>query len=551
MKHWYKNAVIYSLDVETYLDSNQDGIGDFTGLSRCLEYLAGLGVTCVWLLPFYPSPNRDNGYDVKEYYGVDPRLGNLGGFVEFMNAAEERNIRVLVDLVVNHTSVEHPWFQEARKDRNSKYRNYYVWVDEPIEEQAQYPIFGERQEGNWAYDEEAGQYYYHTFYQYQPDLNLTNPEVRKEIRKIMRFWLKLGVSGFRMDAVPHMIRAKGHERFESDPHDVLREFRRFVEEQKSDAVLLAEVDVEPERYTEFFGDGDQMHMLFNFYLDNYLFLAFARESAEPIARALDALPRVSDKSQYATFLRNHDELDLERLSDTERQEVFDTFAPDESMRLFGRGIRRRLAPMFGGDRRRLELAHSLLLTLPGSPVIRYGDEIGMGEDLSLKERNSVRTPMQWSNEQNAGFSTAPSETLALPVINEGPFGYPNVNVNDQRRDRDSLLNWLERAIRLRKECPEFGWGDYEVLDVGTPEVLVHIYRWKHGVALAAHNLSGKDCTVELDLTEEDTADLLEVFGDQAYEAFEAASGKLRLGGYGYRWFRKSFLHTATSVEEEG
>ncbi len=420
--HWYKNAVIYSLDVETYMDSNGDGVGDFTGLSRCLDYLANLGVTCLWLLPFFPSPNRDNGYDVEDYYSVDARLGNLGTFAEFLEEADRRNIRVLADLVVNHTSVKHPWFQEARKSEDSPYRDYYIWADEPPEDGETKVVFGEQQEGNWAYDEAAGKYYYHTFYKFQADLNLTNPRVQEEIRRVVRFWLRLGLAGFRMDAVTHMLRQKGEVKFKGDPHDFLRDLRAFVEEERSDAVLLAEVDVEPERYRDFFGDEDQVHLLLNFYLDNYVFLTLAREEAEPVKRALKTLPPVQREEQYANFLRNHDELDLERLSDEEREEVFKNFAPNENMRIFGRGVRRRLAPMLG-DRRRLEGAYSLMFSLPGTPVLRYGQEIGMGEDLSLEGRDAVRTLMQWSATPNGGFSTAPESELIRPTIREGDYGF--------------------------------------------------------------------------------------------------------------------------------
>lgn len=535
--HWYKNAVIYSLDVETYMDSNGDGIGDFTGLSRCLDYLSNLGVTCLWLLPFYPSPNRDNGYDVKDYYAIDDRLGNLGTFSEFLEEAEVRNIRVLADLVVNHTSIEHPWFREARKSKDSPYRDYYIWADNPPEDGESKVIFGEQQEGNWEYDEAAGGYYYHTFYKFQADLNLTNSRVQEEIQRIVRFWLRLGLSGFRMDAVTHMLRDKGSVGFEGDPHDFLRDLRAFVEEQRSDAILLAEVDVEPERYQHFFGDGDQMHLLLNFYLDNYLFLALAREEAAPIEHALERLPPVQREEQYANFLRNHDELDLERLSDEEREEVFKRFAPDENMRIFGRGVRRRLPPMLGGDRQRLELAYSLMFSLPGTPVLRYGQEIGMGEDLTLEGRDAVRTLMQWSATPNGGFSTAPQDKLIRPIIREGDYGYERVNVNDQRRRPDSLLNWVERLINTRKECPEFGWGEPQLVKTGHPQVFAHFCKRRGSYALAVHNLGSEETTVTLELPDDDTHHLLDLWGDEMYEPYDPEACTLRLNPYGYRWLR--------------
>lgn len=538
-KHWYKNAIIYSLDVDAFKDSNGDGVGDFTGLTHSLTYLSGMGVTCIWLLPFFVSPNKDDGYDISDYYSVDQRLGNLGGFVEFLDAAQELGIRVIIDLVLNHTSDQHPWFQEAQKNKDSKYRKYYIWVDKKPETEEEKLIFGKEQDGNWEYDKRTKEYYYHTFYKHQPDLNITNPEVCKEIRKIMHFWLKLGVAGFRMDAVPHMIRAKGNEQFEGDPHQVLRDLRTFVEEQRSDALLLAEVDTEPEEYRNFFGKGKEIHMLFNFYLNNYLFLAFARKSARPVIEALNKLPAISGEEQMATFLRNHDELDLERLSEDEREEVYAAFAPEEDMKIFGRGIRRRIPPMLNNDRRRLELAYSLLYTIPGTPVIRYGQEIGMGDDLSQKGRTSVRTVMQWSNEKNGGFSTAESEDLIRPAIADGENGYKKINVNDQRRDPESFLNWTERAIRLRKVCPEFGWGEYKVIDNDNPAVLLHYCKWHSGVAVAVHNFSEKECTVTFDLKGEDASHLTDLFGDKNSKAFDREAGSIQLAGYGYRWLRKS------------
>lgn len=540
-KYWYKNAVIYSLDVESFLDFNGDGVGDFSGLQHALKYISGLGVDCIWLLPFYRSPNKDNGYDIEDYYSIDPRQGNLGDFTEFLDAAEELGIRILIDLVINHTSDQHPWFQEARKNKESKYRNFYIWMDEKPEDKGEYAIFGEAQGGNWDYDEEADAYYYHTFYRHQPDLNLTNPEVRKEIRQIMRFWLKLGVSGFRMDAVPHMIREKGNEKFDQDPIQILQEFREFVEGQRKDAVLLAEVDVEPEYYQDYFGNGDRMHMLFNFYLNNHIYLALARKEADPVVNGLKELPHPSQKIQMANFLRNHDELDLERLTDAEREEVYAVFAPEENMRIFDRGIRRRLAPMLGNNRQAIELAYSLMFTLPGTPVLRYGQEIGMGEDLSLEGRSSVRTVMQWSNRKNGGFSSAAPDQLVRPTISKGDYSYKHVNVNDQQRDPNSLLNWFKRMINFRYSCPEFGWGNYKLLDTHHPSVLAHCCQWEDNLALAIHNFSDQEVVVKLDLKEIDTGELIDLFSDQKYEDSDPASGSFRLNSYGYRWFHRNNL----------
>lgn len=540
-KYWYKNAIIYSTHVETFMDTNGDGIGDFKGLTRSLDYLAGIGINCIWLLPFFPSPNRDHGYDITEYLNVNSRYGNLGHFVEFLDEAEERGIRVIIDLVLNHTSVDHPWFREARRNKHSKYRKYYIWLDEKPANPNEDIVFGHHQDGNWEYDQEAGQYYYHTFYKDQPDLNISNPAVKEEIEYILHFWLRLGISGFRMDAVPHMLRKKGNEKFEGDKFQFLRDIRSFVEEQRKDAILLAEVDTEPDKYAEFFGKSDQVQMLFNFYLNNYIFLALARNEAAPVRQALQRLPQTTIKEQMATFIRNHDELDLERLTDAERNEVYKAFAPQEDMRIYGRGIRRRVAPMLGNNRQRLELAYSLLFSLPGTPVLRYGDEIGMGDDLSLPERNSVRTAMQWSDEKHGGFSLSPADSIPIPVIRDGTYGFKRVNVHAQMRNPLSLLNWVERAISVRKECVEFGYGDYELVDVDHPAVLVHCCHYKNGYAVAVHNFSDQECVITLNLKEDIAEHIIECFADQQYELFNHADKQLKLNPYGYRWFRKSSL----------
>lgn len=534
---WYKNAIIYSLDVESFMDVNSDGIGDLKGLRHRLNYLSHLGVNCIWLLPFYDTPNRDNGYDVRDYYQVDKRLGDLGHFAELIDEAQELGIRIIIDLIVNHTSEEHFWFQEARKSRDSKFRDFYIWRDEKPEEDGKHVIFGKEQgDSNWKYDQETEAYYYHSFYAFQPDLNLTNPAVQDEIMRIMHFWMKLGVSGFRIDAAPHMVREKGREEFEGDPHEIFRRFRNFLEGQKQDAILLAEVDVEPERYTEFFGKQDQMHLLLNFYLNNYLFLALTREEAAPVADAMRTLPERSEKEQMANFVRNHDELDLERLSNEEREEVFKAFAPDEDMRVFKRGIRRRLAPMLKNDRRKIELAYSLLFTLPGSPVLRYGQEIGMGEDLSLKGRNSVRTTMQWSGEKNGGFSNAPEDKIVRACISEGPFSYKNINVTGQQRDPNSLLSWMARAINYRKETPEFGRGKMTILEAEHPGILAFFRSSGSGLAMAVHNFSNEQVSFKPDI--DFAGEIIEIFGDKKYEEFDAKTGEMSLEPHGFRWFRK-------------
>ncbi|MDM9383829.1 alpha-amylase family protein [Chlorogloeopsis sp. ULAP01] len=537
MEHiWYKNAIIYSLDVETFVDSNGDGVGDFPGLTNRLDYLAGLGITCLWLLPFYPSPNRDNGYDVMDYYNVDSRLGTLGDFVEFMHEARERGIRVIADLVVNHTSDRHPWFMAARSDRNSKYRNYYVWTEEPPQGDSHTVIFSGEKESVWEYDEQAGAYYLHHFYKEQPDLNIANPAVREEICKIMGFWLELGVSGFRVDAAPYLIEGMGIPGAEpSDLENFLSEMREFVSSRHGDAVLLGEANVTPDKLCTYFGDGDRMQMLFNFWLNQHMFLALARQETTPLCDALKSLPDIPHTTQWVNFVRHHDELSLSELTQTEQQEVFAAFAPQENMQIYGRGIRRRLPPMLGGDRRRIELTYSLLFSLPGTPLVRYGEEIGMGDDLSLPGRSSVRTPMQWSNEENGGFSTAPVSALPHPVISQGEYGYEEVNIATQQRQPDSLINWMERVIRIRKQCPELGRGQWHILETDEPSVFAHCCEWNGNAVIAVHNLADKVCNVTLKSPQ--YQHLIDLFCNCQYEPLDGDVHSIPLSAYGYRWFR--------------
>jgi len=483
---WYKNAVIYCLDVETFMDSNGDGVGDFPGLAHRLDHVEALGATCVWLLPFYPSPNRDNGYDITDFYGVDGRLGSLGDFVDFTRAARDRGLRVIVDFVANHTSIDHPWFQEARRDPNSRFRDWYVWSKKEPENKEEGVVFPGVQEAIWTYDEVADAWYLHRFYKHQADLNIANPEVREELQKVMGFWLELGVSGFRVDAVPFLIEYLGlsdEAQPDRDPHLYLTQLRDFLSWRKAEAMMLAEANITLDQTDEYFGNGDRMHMIFNFMLNQHLFLGLAREDAEPVRRILNQMPPIPEQAQWGTFLRNHDELDLGRLSKEERAEVFAAFGPEPSMQIYNRGIRRRLAPMLGGDGRRLKMAHSLMFALPGTPVIWYGEEIGMGDDLSQEERNSVRTPLQWSDRENAGFSAAPREKLIRPVIADGPFGYPKVNVAAQREAPGSLMEHMQRLIRTRRACPEVGWGEWRVIDAGESCVVALSYRWRDGTVV--------------------------------------------------------------------
>jgi maltose alpha-D-glucosyltransferase/alpha-amylase len=467
---WYKNAVIYCVDIDTYRDGNGDGIGDFIGLRQGLSYLAGLGVSCIWLLPFYNSPDRDNGYDVMDYLSVHPRLGDLGDFVDFMSEANDRGIRVIIDLVVNHTSDQHPWFQAARRN-DPKYQGYYVWrKDDPGDTSAQ-SAFPGKQSGVWEFDKLARAYYFHRFYSYQPDLNTGNPAVRDEIKKIMGFWLALGVSGFRVDAAPFVIAYKGPDA-EKQPHEsfeYLEEFREYLRWKTGDAILVAEANVAPDQMLHYFGDhGQRMTMVINFFVNPHFFLAIAEGSPEPIERALRQLPQIPVLSHWAYFVRNHDELDLSRLSQAEREICFRAFGPKPQMQIYQRGIRRRLAPMLSGRVDLQLLMYSLIFTIPGTPILWYGEEIGMGDDLNQEERNSVRTPMQWTADINAGFSTAHPSRLVRPVIDKGVFSYRKVNVQAQRRDPNSLLNYLERMIRTRKEYPEFSIGTYRVVETSEP-----------------------------------------------------------------------------------
>jgi maltose alpha-D-glucosyltransferase/alpha-amylase len=533
---WYKNAVVYCLHVGTYMDANGDGIGDFEGLMRRLDYLAGLGISCLWLMPFQKSPRRDDGYDISDYYQVDDCFGTLGDFVDFTHEARQRGIRVLMDLVVNHTSDQHWWFQKARSDKRSKYRDYYVWSDKKPKDAEEGMVFPGVQKTTWTRDKVAGAYYFHRFYDFQPDLNTQNPQVQEEIRKVMGFWLELGVSGFRMDAMPFVIQAKGADKKHIEHYDMLRDFREFLQWRCGDAIILAEANVTPDLDARYFGDdGDRCQMMFNFQVNQRMFYALASGDVRPLAKALDATRKKPDTAQWGNFLRNHDELDLGRLSEDERQVVFDAMGPDKNMQLYDRGIRRRLAPMLDGDRRRLQLAYSLMFTLPGTPVIRYGDELGMGDNLRLKERNCARTPMQWSTEPHGGFTRA--EEPVLPVISSGPYGYEQVNAAQQRRDPDSLLNWTERIVRMRKEVPEFGWGDFEVLDTKQHSVLAVRYRWRNNSVVAVHNLRGDAVEIALALGDQPGRKLVDLLGSAHSDADARGKHHLMLEPYAYRWYR--------------
>lgn len=545
---WYKNTVIYSLDVKSFMDSDGDGTGDFEGLSRRLDYLRALGIGTVWLAPCQQSPDRDNGYDISDFYAIDPRYGSGGDFVEFMHQANKRGIKVILDLVVNHTSDQHRWFQESRKDPESRYRDWYIWSKKRPPDWNKGMVFPGVQKSTWTRDEQAGMYYYHRFYEFQPDLNMDNPDVRAEARRVMGFWLELGVAGFRVDAVPFLIEStssvQGKLRF-----DYMAEFRRLLQWRSGDAILLGEANVLPKESKRYFGgnSGDGLHMMFNFYVNQHLFYALASAEAAPLADALNATKQIPETAQWAQFLRNHDELDLGRLTDEQREKVFERFGPDDNMQLYHRGIRRRLAPMLG-NRRHLELAYSVMFSLPGTPVIRYGDEIGMGEDLSLKERDAVRTPMQWADERHAGFSTA-SKTV-YPVVDNGVYSYDKVNVEAQQRDPGSLLNWMRRMIRLRQECPEIGWGAWQTLKTGDPRVLAIRYDWRGNSVVVVHNFDERACEVKLKPNVEGGDRLVDLMVEDESHADGRGTHRIPLEAYGSRWYRARDLDHAIRRERD-
>jgi maltose alpha-D-glucosyltransferase/alpha-amylase len=541
---WYKNAIIYCLDVEKFMDSNGDGVGDFEGLSRRLPYLAGLGVTCIWLLPFYTSPNRDNGYDVKDYYSVHDKHGSLGDFVEFMNTAKSLGMRVIVDLVVNHTSNEHPWFQQARREPESPFREWYVWANERPADHESGIVFPGVQKTTWTYDKEAKKYYFHRFYEFQPDLNTSHNAVRDEISKIMGFWLELGVSGFRMDAVPFLIEKKGASSEHPQDFEMLHQMRRFLQWRCRDAILLAEANVVPEQSINYFGQGgDRLQMMLNFPVNQRLWYALATADTLPLRLALEQTRDIPRDAQWVQFLRSHDECDLGRLSEEQRQKVFEACAPEKDMQLYNRGIRRRLAPMLGGETRKIQLAFNLLFALPGTPMMQYGDEIGIWDDLKLPERECARTAMQWTGGEYAGYST--SHDRVVPVVSDSDHGFKKVNVADQRRDPDSLLNWTERVIRMRRECPEISWGEYGILETNAKEVLGLQYEWRNTSMITLHNFADRKITVKIDVKTTGGELLFDVFDGASREAGRGThTHEIELDPYGWKWFRVGSVDNA-------
>ncbi|MFB2585286.1 alpha-amylase family protein [Herbiconiux liukaitaii] len=537
---WWKTAVVYCLDVETYLDWNGDGVGDFAGLAHRLDYLAELGVTCLWLMPFYPTPDRDDGYDITDFYSVDGRLGSLGDLVEVIRIAQDRGMRVIADLVINHTSDQHPWFKQARKSRDNPYRDYYVWRDEPKDDGE--VVFPDQETSNWELDEKTGQYYQHVFYKHQPDLNVTNPVVRDEIAKIMGFWLQLGLSGFRVDAVPFLIDASGvvgGTDLLPDPHSFLRSLRSYLGRRSGDGVLLGEVNLPRDEQQLFFGgeDGDELTMQFDFIAMQNLYLSLARRDARPLIEALQSRPKGSPDSQWANFVRNHDELTLDKLTDSEREEVFAAFGPEKRMQIYDRGLVRRLPPMLEGDPRRIRMVYSLLFSMPGTPVLFYGEEIGMGENLDADGRMAVRTPMQWNDGPSGGFSTAPPSRLRNALV-EGGYGPAHVNVTQQRRDPDSLYSFVRMLVQHYRNAPEFGWGEFEVLPSEDPAVFVHSLRWDGRTVVVLHNFSADPVDVPLTLDATGGGWRLDrMLGGEQVPLDEKGRARVELEGYGFTWLR--------------
>jgi maltose alpha-D-glucosyltransferase/alpha-amylase len=545
---WYRNAVIYSLDVRAFQDANGDGVGDLRGLISRVDYLSRLGITAIWLSPIHPSPWRDGGYDITDHYNVDPALGSLGDFAELMNVADERGLRIMLDLVVNHTSDQHPWFLSACADPRSPYRDWYVWSQTEPADRAEGMVFPGVQKETWTYSDQAGAWYHHRFHDFQPDLNTANPEVRKEIQKIASFWGRLGVSGFRMDAAPFVVERTRAGAYPADcDYGLLTELREKTSWRRGDAVFLAEANVPHDELELFFGNADgaanRLQMLFAFRLNEALMLSLARQEPTAVKEALVSLPALPRHGQWATFLRNHDEVDLSGLPDAAQQDVFEALGPDRRHQIYGRGIRRRLATMLDGQQDRLRMAYSLQFTMPGTPALRYGDEIGMGEDLRLPERDAIRTPMQWSDSPNAGFSDAPADRLVRPVIDDGDYSYRHVNVTDQRRDPESLLSWFDRMLHTLRECEEIGVGQHHVIPVDAACVLAHRTDAPSGSVVFLHNLSGQPTRVCASHTpdEQGTGQTpVEVFSNREYA--ELRLDDLELDAYGYRWIRLRRTH---------
>jgi maltose alpha-D-glucosyltransferase/alpha-amylase len=534
---WYKDCIIYQLHVRTFHDSNGDGIGDFRGLQKKLDYIQELGVNALWLLPFYPSPLRDDGYDIADYTSVHPSYGTLDDFKEFLAAAHGRGIRIITELVLNHTSDQHPWFQEARSSQDNPRRDWYVWSDTDDRYRDARIIFTDTELSNWAWDPVSKSYYWHRFFSHQPDLNFDNPAVREAVWNVMKFWLEIGVDGFRLDAVPYLVERDGTS-CENLPetHAILRDLRRRLDESYPGRMLLAEANQWPADVCQYFGQGDEFHMAFHFPLMPRMFMGVKLEDRKPIVEILQRTPAIPEDCQWCIFLRNHDELTLEMVTDVERDYMYDEYARDRYMRL-NVGIRRRLAPLMDNDRRCIELLHGMLMSLPGTPIIYYGDEIGMGDNVFLGDRNGVRTPMQWNGHWNGGFSGADPEQLYSPLISNPVYGYQAINVESQRRSPHSLLSWLRRLIQIRNSTRVFSRGSIEFLNPASHRVLAYLRHYDKETVLVVNNLANTAQAVELDLNQYNGRVPIEMAGRTIFPRIGKLPYLLTLGPYQFYWFR--------------
>src|SRR5579862_375769 len=533
---WFKRAVFYEIHIRGFYDGNDDGSGDFRGLTEKLDYLQWLGIDCVWLLPMYPSPLRDGGYDIADFYAIHPDYGSVDDFHTFVDQAHQRGIRVIADLVMNHTSSDHPWFQESRSSPDSPKRDWYVWSESDERYPGARVIFLDTEVSNWTWDPVAGAYYWHRFFSHQPDLNYDNPEVQEAMLDVLRFWLDLGIDGFRLDAVPYLFEREGTNGENlPETHAYLKRVRAEVDAHYPDRVLLAEANQWPADVVHYFGDGDECHMAFQFPVMPRLFMAIRREEATPIIDILEQTPPIPDNAQWGLFLRNHDELTLEMDTDDERDYRYAEYAKDPRMKL-NLGIRRRLAPLLDNGRDEMELMTAILFSLPGSPVLYYGDEVGMGDNIYLGDRDGVRTPMQWTGDRNGGFSRADFARLYLPPLMDPVYGYQAVNVEAQLRTPTSLLRWMHRFIALRKRHPVFSLGTYEPLRPANTHVLAHIRRYEDEIVLCAHNLARSAQAAELDLASFAGLVPEEMLGRTAFPAVGELPYLLTLGGRGFFWF---------------
>ena len=535
---WYKDAIIYQLHVKSYRDSTGDGFGDFRGLIEKLDYIKQLGANTIWLLPFYPSPLKDDGYDIASYEEINSTYGTVQDFRAFLEAAHERGVRVITELVINHTSDQHPWFQRARRaPKDSPERNWYVWSDDPNKFSETRIIISDTEKSNWSWDPEAQQFYWHRFFSHQPDLNFANPEVLQAVITVMRFWLRMGVDGLRLDAIPYLIEREGTN-CENLPetHQVLKDLRAALDAEFPGRIFLAEANQWPSDVRPYFGESDECHMAFHFPVMPRMYMAIRKEDRTPIVDIMRQTPEIPEDCQWAIFLRNHDELTLEMVTNEERDYMYREYARDPRMRI-NVGIRRRLAPLMESGRRQIELMNALLMSMPGTPIIYYGDEIGMGDNIYLGDRNGVRTPMQWSADRNAGFSEADTAALFSPLIVDPPYGYHTVNVAAQERVPTSLLRWMRRLIAVRQEHQAFGRGTWEALDAANRRVLVFIRRYKDETILCVNNLSRFAQYVELDLREFHGKMPLELWSKNCFPPIGELPYLLTLGPHNFLWFR--------------